>query len=187
MSDNCVRCDAPDGGYHFSGRVCTDCLTPYERRRIEDDLVTAVFYDKTRSIISGLLDIIRQEVYPAMNRVPECDQWLIDSALMEVSHLRDDIESGLVSESHKPKNSHRAADEIYRERRRLDAANMVERMNEFWAKEIEYPTNDLNHRIGWGKDKIVIPYPEGCHPVARLAAESAPFVITDGWKREGDE
>tara|TARA_R110002110_G_scaffold8862_1_gene44233 strand:- start:873 stop:1376 length:504 start_codon:yes stop_codon:yes gene_type:complete len=152
---------------------------------MEENMVLADFYDKARQTISGLLDIIRQEVYPAMNRVPECDQWVIDSAMFEEGELRDDIAKGLTPERYKPRNSHSVANETYRERRRLDIVKMVEGMNKHWEEDAAYP--NPTYKIGWLADEIRIPYPEGCYPITQVKAESTPFVLVDGWIRPASD
>jgi len=186
MSDKCVRCDTDNGTVdHFDNMVCDDCLTPYEGRRMEKDMVIAEFYDKARQTISGLLDIIRQEVYLSMNRIPECDQWVIDSAMFEEGELRDDIAKGLAGPGYKPRNSHSVANETYRKRRRLDIVKMVEGMNKHWVDNATYSGG--TYKIGWFEDKIEIPYPEGCYPITTTAALSTPFVLVDGWVRPQTE
>ena len=181
MSDKCVRCGI-ETGIHFGNEVCGNCLTPYESKRMEEGLVVAEFYDNTRSIIAGLLNIIRQEVYPSMNRVPECDHLVIESAQFEVGDLRDDIKAGLAPKTYKlTKHLSKIGDEAAREQRRSDIAKTVKRMNKHWADNATYP--NPTYKIGWFEDEIRIPYPEGCYPITRVRAESAPFVLADSWIR----
>jgi hypothetical protein len=152
---------------------------------MEENMVLADFYDRSRQIIAGLLGIIRQEVYPAINRVPKLDQWFIETAEFEVGDLRDDIAKGLTPGRYRPQEFTRKALEAQRRKRRADIVKMVEGMNEHWIKESGYP--NPTYKIGWFGDEIGIPYPEGCYPVTRVKAESTPFVLVDGWIRPQPE
>jgi len=189
MSDTsfprCVRCDIRNTHMNFDNEVCDDCLTPYEGRRMEENMVLADFYDRSRQIIAGLLGIIRQEVYPAMNRVPKLDQWFIETAEFEVGDLRDDIAKGLTPGRYRPQEFTRKALEAQGRKRRADIVKMVEGMNEHWIKESGYP--NPTYKIGWFEDEIGIPYPEGCYPITRVKAESTPFVLVDGWIRPASD
>ena len=177
----CVRCDADDGTVdHLNETVCDNCLTPYEGRRMEGGVVLAEFYDKARYVIDGLLRIIQQEVYPAMNRIPECDNYFIECAVSEIGHLRDEVEQGLVKDSYLPCGQNNDAE---RAERRKSIIEMVDGMNKNWEDRVTYP--NPTYKIGWN-DPIKIPYPEGCHPVTKLKAESTPFVLSDSWRRADD-
>lgn len=166
----CKNCDERTAEYPCGS--CEDCVTPYVRGRADDNTVHASFLDRARRTIQELLDIIQQEVYPALNRVPDGDFRTIEDAQMEVLDLKVDLEQGLTDITLSPE---RDPAEV-----RANLKEMVDGMNEHWVKTAERTTPVYKQGF---LNPIKVPYPEGCHPVTRVASESAPFVLIDSWKR----
>ena len=149
-----------------------------------DDYVRGQFYDRARSIIEGLLQIIRQEVYPAMNRIPDPDDNIIERAQYLVEDLRDDIRNGFVNSFESVPRRPRDPQEV-----RDNFVEMVDGIN----KSYEHNGRSSNDRMrtfhhGFsGVGDIKIPYPVGCIPFVKVAAMSSPFVVGQSWKRVEEE